>query len=157
MPTWLIDLFGSRQLNEAFWLLTLLPLPIWVALVFFPRHRVTKAMAWPGFMPPILALCYLYLFWKAWTFGLPRVPVDVAARSTRVFLFHPLVFLVLWAHLQMANLLIAQLLLIDARARRLAIPVELALCWLLAPVAVLIYGVRRLVRFGLKQLSHGKK
>lgn len=157
MFTWLIDLFGSRQLNEAFWCLTLLPLPIWVALVFFPRHRITKVIAWPGFMPPILSLFYLYLIWAAWDFGLPRVPVDLAARSTRLFLFHPLIFLVLWAHLQMANLFIAQVLLRDAHAHRMAIPVELALCWLFAPVGVLLYGVRRLIGLRFKRSSHAKK
>ena len=157
MPYWLIDLFGSRQLDQAFWAMTLAPLPIWVALVFFPRHRLTKIIAWPGFMAPVLSLAYVFLFWQAWEFGLPRVPVDLAARSTRVFLFHPLVFLVLWAHLQMANLFIAQVLLHDARARRMAIPCELALCWLFAPVAVLLYGSRRVMGSLTKRRNDRRK
>ena len=78
---------------------------------------------------------------------------DVAARSTRVFLFHPVVFLVLWAHLQMANLFVGTVLLQDARKRRLEIPLELALCWLFAPVAVLVYAARRLIQRGILRAS----
>ena len=145
MPAWLIDLFGSRQLNQIFWLLTLAPLPIWWALVFFPRHAITKVLAWPWLVPPLLGLAYLALIWKAWHIGPPRLPVDVEAHSARVFLFHPIVFLVLWAHLQMANLFVGLVLRLDARRGRRAIPVELALCWLFAPLAVVLYAVRRLI------------
>lgn len=155
MPAWLIDLFGSRQLNQIFWTLTLAPLPVWIALVFFPRHAMTKILAWPWLIPPLLGLVYLALIWKAWHVGPPRLPVDVDARSTRVFLFHPILFLVLWAHLQMANLFVALVLRQDARRRRVAIPGELSLCWLFAPAAVVLYAVRRLISLRLSR-SHDR-
>lgn len=146
MPAWLIDLFGSRQLNQTFWALTIAPLPVWIALVFFPQRTLARALAWPWLVPPLLGVAYLFLIWQAWQMGPPRLPADAAARSARAFLFHPIVFLVLWAHLQMANLFVGVALLRDARRRRCAIPVELALCWLFAPVAVVGYTVRLLLR-----------
>ncbi len=145
MPGWLIDLFGSRQLNETFWALTLAPLPIWIGLVFFPQRTLTRTVAWPWVVMPLLALAYVVLLWKAWVVGLPHLPDSTAARSTRQFLFHPLVFLVLWAHIQMSNLFVGITLLQTARRRRLAIPGELALCWLFAPLAVVLFVVRVIV------------
>lgn len=146
MPAWLIDLFGSRQINHAFWWLTLAPLPVWIALVVYPHHAWTRRLASPFFVPPLLGLAYAVLLWRLIDFGAPPPPASAAARSTRLFLLHPLVFLVLWAHLQMANLFVAAVLLEDARRHKLRIPGELALCWLFAPLAVLAYTARRLVR-----------
>jgi hypothetical protein len=145
MPGWLIDLFGSRQVNEAFLFITLAPLPIWFALVFLPNKRWTRWISSPFLAPPLLGVLYLVLVWNLFDLGAPGAP-DVAHKSVRGFLRHPLVFLVLWAHLQMANLFVAVVLREDARLRRMAIPVELALCWLFAPLAVVIYTVRRLIR-----------
>ena len=146
MRAWLIELFGSRQLNQTFWALTLGPLPIWIALVCWPRRALARALAWPWLVPPLLGVAYLVLIWNAWDVGLPRIPEGVAARNTRVFLFHPLIFLVLWAHVQMANLFVGITLLRDARERKMDIPFELALCWLFAPVAVVFYALRVLAR-----------
>lgn len=145
MPGWLIDWFGSRLLNDTFWLLTLAPLPAWCALVFFPNHRWTKRLASPFLAPPLLGLVYFYLVWKLTTLGSPT-PGAATMRGVRGYLGHPVVFLVLWAHLQTANLFVGTVLLEDARRRRLSIPLELALCWLFAPAAVVFYAVRRIPR-----------
>lgn len=149
MPGWLIDLFGSRQVEEAFLALTLAPLPIWVSLAFFPNRKWTQWIASPFLAPPLLSLAYLYFVWKLWDIGAPDAP-DPMARSVRGYIYHPLVFLVLWAHLQMANLFVGTVLAADARRRGLSVRVELALCWIFAPVAVLLYTVRRWFRRTLK-------
>ncbi len=145
MPGWLIDLFGSRQVNDTFLMLTLAPLPIWFALVFLPNKRWTRWISSPFLAPPLLGIVYLALIWKLFDLGVPNAP-EPAHKSVRGFLRHPLVFLVLWSHLQMGNLFVAVVLREDARLRRLRIPVELALCWLFAPLAVVIYTMRRLIR-----------
>lgn len=145
MPGWLIDLFGSRQINHTFLVLTLTPLPIWFGLVFLPNKRWTRWISSPFLLPPILGLVYLFLVWKLFQIGAPDAP-EPAQQSVRGFLKHPLVFLVLWAHLQMGNLFVAAVMREDARRQRLSIPVELSLCWLFAPLAVVIYTARRLIR-----------
>lgn len=145
MPGWLIDLFGSRQVNETFMALTLAPLPIWIALVFLPNKPWTRWISSPFLAPPVLGVVYLFLIWKLYTIGVPSAP-DPVHKSVRAFLKHPMVFLVLWAHLQMANLFVAVVLREDARPRRIKIPLEMALCWLFAPLAVVIYTGRRFIR-----------
>jgi len=152
MPGWIIDLFGSRQVEEAFLALTLAPLPVWIALALFPNRKWTKWVASPFLAPPLLGVAYLYLAWKLWKIGAPDAP-DAMARSVRGYIHHPMVFLVLWAHLQMANLFVGTVLVADARRRGLSVRVELALCWIFAPVAVLIYTVRRWFRRPLKPFS----
>ena len=85
MPAWLIDLFGSRQLNETFWALTLAPLPIWIALVFFPGRALTRAVAWPWLVPPLFGLAYLVLLWNALGSALLLAVVAIAVVSLPVF------------------------------------------------------------------------
>ncbi len=145
MPGWLIDLFGSREINDAFWLITMLPAPAWLALIFFPNHRITRTLASPFLVPPLLGLVFAGLVWKLHGLA-PSAPLDADASSVRGFIAHPAIFLLLWTHLQMANLFVAAVLLYDGRKRKLGVTGELVLCWLFAPAAVVIYSIRRLSR-----------
>lgn len=145
MPGWLIDLFGSREVNDAFWMLTLAPLPVWVAWVFFPEGRFAHKISSPFLFPFLLALGYLFFVWKAFDVGYPAHP-DAHHKAVRGYIRHPMIFLVLWSHLQMANLFVAAVLLHFARKEKMQIPVEVALCWLFAPVGVVIFTVRRALK-----------
>jgi hypothetical protein len=145
MSAWVINVFGSREVNEAFLLLTLGPLPVWIGLVLFPRERWTRVLMSPFVVPPILGLAYCYLLWKVRELGFPTAPTG-EARSVRAFVAHPLIFLLLWAHLQMANVFVATVLLQDAARNKLSVRLELALCWIFAPIAVLLYTIRRFLR-----------
>lgn len=145
MPGWLIDLFGSREINDAFWLITLLPAPAWLALIFFPNHPITRTLASPFLMPPLLGGVYVVLIWQLGWLA-PDAPHMAGAREVRGYITHPAIFLLLWTHLQMANLFVAAVLLYDGRKRKLVVTGELVLCWLFAPAAVVIYSIRRLLR-----------
>lgn len=144
MPAWLIDLFANRQLNQAFLLLLLAPSPVWIAMILFPEHAVTRRLASPLLGPPALALLYFYFFFQLLTHGAPVLDGhDV--RSVRRFLVHPLVFLVLAAHLSTANLYIGTTLYQESRRLQITLTAELILCWLFAPVALFLFAIRRLL------------
>jgi hypothetical protein len=49
----------------------------------------------------------------------------------------------------MANLFVGLVLLHDARKNKLSIRLELALCWIFAPIGVLMYTFRRFIRVNL--------
>lgn len=145
MPAWLINIFGAREINDLFLLLTIGPLPVWIGLVVFPNEKWTRMISSPFVVPPLMSLAYVFLLWKTWELGGPAAP-ETMVKSVRGFIEHPLIFLVLWAHLQMANLFVGMVLLQDARRNGLSVRVELALCWIFAPVGVLIYTIRRFIR-----------
>lgn len=153
MSDWLINIFGSREVNEVFLLLTFGPLPFWVGIVLYPNEKWTRLISSPFFIPTILSVIYLFLVWKAWEIGGPNAP-ETQVKSVRGFIEHPLIFLVLWAHLQMANLFVGTVLLQDARKNKLSIRVELALCWIFAPLAVLAYSIRRFIRVSILPKSN---
>ncbi len=145
----LIDLFGSRQINEAFYLITLAPLPVWISWLFFPHSRWTQWITSPFLFPFLLSVGYLFFAWKAFTIGAPGSP-EVHYKSVRGFLKHPMIFLVLWAHVQMANLFVAAVIIHFGRRERMGVKLEVALCWLFAPLAVVLFTLRRIVH----RLSH---
>jgi hypothetical protein len=144
MPAWLIDLFGSQRIQNGFLFISLAPLPFWVALIISPHRRWLPWLTSPFVIPPLLSLIYLYMVWNLVDLGAPPPP-DVAAKSVRGYFRHPLVFLVLWAHLQVANIFVASVIREDGVRSRRRVRFELALCWLFAPAAVVIYAARRIL------------
>ena len=146
MSQWMLDTLGARQFNEAFWIISLIPGPVWIMLILLPDNRITRRLASPFVLPAVLGVVYLYFVYLLFTYGLPTTPDNVTMKAVRRFVIHPLVFLVLWSHLMITDLFVGMRLYEDARRRNLHIPVELLICWFFAPVALMLYAVRRALR-----------
>jgi hypothetical protein len=146
MPAWLLDLFASRQLNQAFLLINLGAAPFWLALLFAPASPWTRRLVSPFAAPALLSLVYLYVVYLLLTrSGLPALPAG-EIKSVRSFIVHPLVFLALWAHLTAVNLFVGAVISQEAVRLRMRVPLELLLCWLFAPAALCLFACRRGIR-----------
>jgi hypothetical protein len=139
----MLDTFGSRQFNEAFWIISLIPGPVWVMLILIPDNIITRRLVSPFVLPALLGVVYLYFVYLLFTYGPPSTPDGVSMKEVRRFVIHPLVFLVLWSHLMITNLFVGMRMYEDARSRHCHVPVELFICWFFAPIALMIYGIRR--------------
>jgi len=141
MPVWMIESFGSRDLNHLFWLITLLPVPFWLAMLGAPRARLTARLANPWIVPGLFGLLTLALLYKLAELGI-HAPEGVAYREAKSVLHHPLVFLTLWNTAQAMNLFAGMVIYNEGgRSTRLA----LLLTWLLGPVGVLTYGLQQML------------
>ncbi|TVR50535.1 MAG: DUF4281 domain-containing protein [Puniceicoccaceae bacterium] len=142
MTPWLIDLFADRQLTRLFWMVTLLPVPVWLLAVFFPRHPLLRPFLSPWLFPAIFGGVCLYLLWMLLISNPPPAPPDLRVRSIRRFFVHPLVFVVLWAALQNLNLFAGLAITREAGRLRIHAPIEVLLCWIFAPVGILAFSAR---------------
>lgn len=143
MSYWMLDTFGSRQFNEAFWIISLIPGPVWVMLILMPDNIITRHLVSPFVLPALLGVVYLYFVYLLFAYGPPSTPESMSMKEVRRFVIHPLVFLVLWSHLMITNLFVGMRIYEDARKRRSHAPVELFICWFFAPIALMIYAIRR--------------
>jgi len=150
MPAWLIETFGSAQLNRVFWSLALMTAPAWLGMLLFPSRRWAARLFHPLFLPSLYALGVVYLYWETWQLGTPRLS-SIEHSAARAFVAHPLVFLVLFAKVQVLNLFLGCALFREARSQGLRIPGELVLCWLLGPVGLLAFALRSLLARALKR------
>jgi len=150
MSQWMLDTFGSRQFNEAFWIISLIPGPVWIMLILMPDNRVTRLLVSPFILPAILGVVYLYFIYLLFTYGPPNTPDNVSMKEVRRFVIHPLVFLVLWSHLMITDLFVGMRMYEDARHRGFHVPVELFICWFFAPVALMLYAFRRSLKFKVR-------
>ena len=146
MSQWVLDTFGRQQFNEAFWIISLIPGPVWIMLMFMPDNRITRRLVSPWVFPPILGIVYLYFVYLLFAHGLPTTPEDVSMKEVRRFVIHPLVFLVLWSHLMITDLFVGMRMFEDARRRNIYVPIELFICWFFAPVALMLYAGRRALK-----------
>ena len=146
MSQWMLDNLGARQFNEAFWIISLIPGPVWIMLILLPDNRITRRLASPFVLPALLGVVYLYFVYLLFTYGPPQTPERASMREVRRFVIHPIAFLVLWSHLMITDLFVGMRLYEDARRRGFHIPAELFICWFLAPIALMIYGIRRSLR-----------
>ena len=143
MSQWALDTFGRQQFNEAFWIISLIPGPVWIMLMFMPDNRTTRLLVSPWILPALLGIVYLYFVFLLFAHGLPATPENVSMKEVRRFVIHPLVFLVLWSHLMIADLFIGMRMYEDARRRKIYVPFELFICWFFALIALMLYSVRR--------------
>lgn len=139
---WVVETFGGADLNRAFLLVSFLPLPFWVLLIGFPDARITRALSHPLFVPSLLSPVWFFLVYVLFdTTGLPPL-ADFGFRSMKGFASHPIVFLVVWAHLQIFNLFTGMVIYREARRHGLRPSFELLLCWILGPCGLLAFALR---------------
>lgn len=142
MPVWLIELFGSAQLNRAFWTMNLMVLPFWTAMIMFPRHAWVQRISHPFFVPAVLGAIYVYAIYLLVTMtGVPPL-AGLEVKAMRDFVNHPLVFLVVWAHYLAVDLFLGMVIYRDATKQKILVPVELLLCWVLGPLGLMAYVLR---------------
>lgn len=145
MPAWVLRTFADGQLTVLFWAVTLLPLPLWLLMIFRPQHPRTRQLANPYIYPLLLSPAVVYLYYLLITVGIPRAPEGWLFTQSEKFLTHPMVFLILWAKIQIMHLFLGATLYRDARNKGLVIPVTLLLCWLTGPLGLLSYTLRLIV------------
>jgi hypothetical protein len=142
MPVWMVELFGSAQLNRAFWMMNLAVTPFWLAMILFPGNELVRKLSHPFFVPALLGLVYLYAVYLLVTVtGIPPL-AGLELKAMRNFVNHPLVFLVVWAHYLAVDLFLGMSIYRDAAARKIPVPVELVLCWIFGPLGLMAYVLR---------------
>ncbi|EDY81015.1 hypothetical protein VDG1235_632 [Verrucomicrobiia bacterium DG1235] len=142
MNIWLVEFFGSKELNTLFWLATASSAPFWVLMLGWPRSRVTHAVCRLWLAPPLLGLFYLYLLWLANDItGLPRLD-GVEMKNVRRFWAHPILFIALWMHRLAMDLFVGIWISRFARLRSWEVRLELLLVWLAGPFGALVFAVR---------------
>jgi hypothetical protein len=142
MPVWVIELFGNAELNRAFWMMNFAVMPFWALMIFLPRQRWVQTLSNPFFVPVLFGLVYLYAIYLLVNItGVPPL-AGLEVRAMRKFVDHPLVFLVVWAHYLAVDLFLGMTIFQDATRRKILVPLELLLCWVLGPLGLLAYVLR---------------
>ena len=151
MPVWLIDIFGAQDLDKTFLILTLMPLPVWFGMIFFPNMRLVRVTAHPWVMVPLYCSVLFFLLWKCYQGSLLPDPIEqVSYAAAHDLARHPVAFLSFYCNFQIMNLALGTMLYQKALRSGLRAPVELLLCWLLGAPAFVPFVVRLLIR---RQLS----
>lgn len=144
MPAWMIETFGNRDMTLLFWGLALAPAPWWVAMIFLPPGRSVERWASPWVWPGLFTVPVVLLLGKLLEYG-ASPPAEVDYAGARTFLQHPLVFLMLWAGYQAGILFVGMSVYREARRVGIRASVELLLVWLLGPVGLAVFAVRRML------------
>lgn len=140
MPTWIVETFGHGDLSRALWLISGMTVPFWLAMLFFSGNRLVQHLCHPLLFPTLLCGIQLYLYWIAWSTGLPELD-GYDYQSVRPLVRHPLIFLSLWCHIMILNFFLGTVLFREANRLKMRIPVELVLAWALGPIALPVYAV----------------
>lgn len=151
VPGWIIELFGSKQLTQAFWLTCAVTLPFWLGMLLLPQQRWVRRICspWGG---PILGIGLLfYFYFLLVTLGAPALPEGVAFSESKAVAEHPLVFLVIWCQINVLHLLLGTFIFREANRNQMRVPVELILCWLLGPIGWFVFTLRLGARKALKE------
>lgn len=142
MPVWMIETFGSAKLDNGFWVMTLLPIPLWAVMLFFPRAHWARKVASPWLVPVFLAFVQAYFLYQLWSVGMPVI-TGADFKATHKFFEHPMVFLALWSQLQVLHLFLGTILFQESGRKGFRVPVELVLCWMFGALVLPIFVVRR--------------
>jgi len=142
MPAWIIEWFASEQLTRLYWIITLAGAPFWLLMILLPGKAYTRKFCSPFLAPPLFSIGLVYLYVQLWDLGLPSAPAGLAYSDQAEVAAHPIVLLIIWLHLQILNLFLGESIFADARKRKMAIPLELLLCWFFGPLGLLVYGLR---------------
>ncbi|MGF1529999.1 MAG: abscisic acid-deficient protein Aba4 family protein [Puniceicoccaceae bacterium] len=146
MPGWMIETFGGAHLDRAFLLIAAIPLPCWLLLILFPNATITSRLSHPLFLPTLLSSVWVYLVYLLLTTSSPPSPNAFNYSTAQTVSNHPLVFLVLWSHLQIFHLAVGLLLFRESQKFGIRTPLELMLCWILGPAGLLAFAFRLLLR-----------
>lgn len=143
MPVWLIEIFGSGDLNRTFVFILLMTAPVWLVLIIWHDADWVRPLAQPYLLPPLYCLVLLFLLWRSHQSALLPDPfAPISYELARDFARHPISFLALFCNLQILNLTVGLCLYQKARQLRMRVPVELLLCWLFGAVALLPFALR---------------
>lgn len=147
MPIWLIEIFGSGDLNRTFVLILLMTAPVWLLMIFLHESSWVRKLAQPYILPPLYCIVLFVLLWKSHQSAiLPDPFAPVSYESAKDFARHPISFLALFCNLQILNLTVGMCMFQKARSVRMRIPVELLLCWLFGAIALVPFGFRMLLK-----------
>jgi hypothetical protein len=147
MPVWLIEFFGSRDLEAAFWFISLMTAPVWLAMLCFPGSAAVRGLASPLVLPPFYLVVLAVLLWKSWEAAALPPGVDSASYgSLQSWIRHPVAFLALYCNWQIVNLVLGTLVFQKASRCGFRAPVELVLCWALGALGLLPFSLRLLFR-----------
>jgi len=147
MPIWLIEVFGSGDLDRTFVFLLLMTMPVWLAMIVFPQLRVVRFLAQTFLLPPLYCAVLFLLIWKSHQAAiLPDPYAPVSYESARTFSRHPIAFLALFCNLQILNLTVGTSIYQKSIRSGMRAPVELLLCWWVGAVALIPFALRLLLR-----------
>lgn len=146
MPVWLIEAFGSSDLEATFVFILLMTAPLWLLMIVFHEANWVRLLAQPFVVGPLYCLVLFVLIWKAQESAiLPDPFAPISYESAKNFARHPISFLALFCNLQILNLGLGCAMYQKARAVRMRVPVELLLCWLFGAVALVPFLFRLLL------------
>jgi hypothetical protein len=147
MPVWLIEAFGSQDLNSTFLLILLMTSPVWVAMIAFPQSTAVRSLAQPFLLAPLYCIVLFVLLWKSHQSAvLPDPYAPITYESAREFSRHPISFLALFCNLQILNVTVGMMMYQKAMDSNMRAPVELFICWFVGAVAVIPFAFRLILR-----------
>ncbi len=146
----LLETFGAGRLSRGFWMLTGMTAPLWLAMLLFPRSRWVRRLAHPFLVPALLSAVVVYLLFVLADVGWPDTP-RFHYDGIKSLSGHPVVFLVLYAAYQTLTLFAGTVIFMEARKRKLHVPIELILTWLTGPIGILAFGARLTLAWCLKR------
>ncbi len=142
MPAWIIEMFAEEDLTLMWWVITCMPLPVWVLMIVLPHGNLTRKLANPFFYPLLLCPVVAFLYHLLIDVGIPSMPQGWRFTQSKEFITHPLVLMIFWAKLQIMHLFLGITLYRDARQRKMLIPVTLIVAWFSGPLALMLYALR---------------
>lgn len=147
MPVWMIEYFGSQQLDEVFWLLLFMTAPGWLAMLLAPSHPAVRRLASPFFLPLLYlpVLVYLAVIFHDRAL-LPPPPTGADFRAFRGLVIHPIAVLIVLCQVQIAFLAIGTLIYQKACQLRIRAPLEILLAWFTGPLALAPFAIRLLLQ-----------
>ena len=147
MPVWLIETFGGRDLQNAFFFIGFMTLPVWLLMICFPRSAITRRLARPWLVVPLYVCVLFVILWKSYHASLlPAIPLSFGYAGAQELMSHPIIFLVLFCNLQIINLFMGVMIYKKAVQCGFRAPVELFFCWLLGAIALVPFCLRLLIR-----------
>lgn len=143
MPEWMLSLFASQQLNQIFWLCSVITLPFWLLMLLFPETGLTRFLCQPFRAPMLYVFFWLYLLYEFFQLGLPSATSFLNFADFSSWVSHPLPFLLLWVQVQTMNLLIGTILY-EKESRGLGYRLwpEMLITWAFGPLGMVVYCVR---------------
>ena len=142
MNVWLVEFFGSRELNTLFWIATASSAPFWILMIACPQAAITRAVCRLWLAPPLLGLFYLYLLYLTNDItGIPKLQ-GVEMKNVRRFWAHPILFIALWMHRLAMDLFVGIWIARFARLQAWEVRIELLLVWLFGPIGAMVFAVR---------------
>ncbi len=146
MSPWLIEFFGSRELNRAFLMLLSMTAPVWVLLLLPGRPAAARRLSSPYFFPVLMVPVWVYMAYTAYTLSRLPVVASVDYNAARSIARHPLLLLLFICHIQILNLFLGCAIFRDALKRRTNPTAALLLTWVTGPPGLLVYALQRLIR-----------